>query len=458
MTVEAVQTLTADNIGALAIANNLSDVNDAATAFGNIKQAATETDSGVAEIATLAEADTGTDTSRYITPARLRSSEAYYLAIENQYRLQANQLAANFAGIAVYLDTVSGNDGNGGTAPNDAKLSFGAALTALTALGGSGTIYINAPEANKLAVFNTISTGTVVLRSMTGARWYFDRAETITSGWTNEGGGVYSRVSTRSHWVVSSLTGADGYYVVLSANTSTPTTPAAGEFGNSGGNVYVHLPGDADANAHTLRAPQTPSCLIISGDCSLLMFDAAGYYTSGATVNIGGTGTSYIVDTNLNYATSQGLTVTGTGTAIVIGGEASKQRFDGYSNNSTGNLTCVRCAAHYNGDEGFTDHSSSVTTLIDCTATNNGSGGVGFTSDSGQSNVDGGLFDSNGVNAGGGFEQNGISYGVDASGTVRHVTCTNNTGSGIYAATLGVLTVIDAVSGTANGNSAADSY
>jgi hypothetical protein len=57
--------------GDMVAANNLSDVANAATAFSNIKQAASETATGVAELATTAEAEAGTDTSRIVTPAGL---------------------------------------------------------------------------------------------------------------------------------------------------------------------------------------------------------------------------------------------------------------------------------------------------------------------------------------------------------------------------------------------------
>lgn len=55
--------------GALLSANNLSDVASAATAFGNIKQAASDTATGVVELATLAETEAKTDTARAVTPA-----------------------------------------------------------------------------------------------------------------------------------------------------------------------------------------------------------------------------------------------------------------------------------------------------------------------------------------------------------------------------------------------------
>lgn len=59
--------------GDMLAASNLSDVANAATAFSNIKQAATESASGVVELATNAEVATGTDTVRAVTPAGIAS-------------------------------------------------------------------------------------------------------------------------------------------------------------------------------------------------------------------------------------------------------------------------------------------------------------------------------------------------------------------------------------------------
>lgn len=58
-------------VGALLSANNLSDVASAATAFANIKQAASTTATGVAELATEAEAEARADTARVVTPVSL---------------------------------------------------------------------------------------------------------------------------------------------------------------------------------------------------------------------------------------------------------------------------------------------------------------------------------------------------------------------------------------------------
>lgn len=70
----ALGTAAAQNVGAFAqVANNLSDVT-AATAFGNIKQAATDSATGVVELAIASEVNTGTDATRAITPDALAGS------------------------------------------------------------------------------------------------------------------------------------------------------------------------------------------------------------------------------------------------------------------------------------------------------------------------------------------------------------------------------------------------
>ncbi len=62
--------------GAAQKSSNLSDLGNAATAFGNIKQDATTSATGVVELATVAEAGTGTDTTRAVTPAGLFPAQA----------------------------------------------------------------------------------------------------------------------------------------------------------------------------------------------------------------------------------------------------------------------------------------------------------------------------------------------------------------------------------------------
>lgn len=60
--------------GDLLSTNNLSDVANAATAFNTIKQVASETLTGVVELATVGETQTGTDATRVVTPDALSAS------------------------------------------------------------------------------------------------------------------------------------------------------------------------------------------------------------------------------------------------------------------------------------------------------------------------------------------------------------------------------------------------
>ncbi len=53
----------------LAIADGGTGASTASAAFNNLKQAATDSATGVVELATTAEAETGTDTTRAVTPA-----------------------------------------------------------------------------------------------------------------------------------------------------------------------------------------------------------------------------------------------------------------------------------------------------------------------------------------------------------------------------------------------------
>lgn len=59
-----------EGVSLLRATQNLGDVSSAATAFGNIKQAASDTATGVMEIAIQSEMETATDTGRAVVPAR----------------------------------------------------------------------------------------------------------------------------------------------------------------------------------------------------------------------------------------------------------------------------------------------------------------------------------------------------------------------------------------------------
>jgi hypothetical protein len=84
----------------MAKASNLSDVANAATAFANIKQAATDAVNGVVELATDPETLTGTATDRALTPANLTAK----LAASNSYTVGAGKTLDVSAGTLTLRD------------------------------------------------------------------------------------------------------------------------------------------------------------------------------------------------------------------------------------------------------------------------------------------------------------------------------------------------------------------
>lgn len=112
------------NDAQLKIASNLSDVANAATAFANIKQAASDTATGVVELATVSETSTGTDAARAVTPDGLAGSifgtQVISFAVSDPngsaittgdgkgyFRVPSTLNGMDLVGVAGSLDTVS---------------------------------------------------------------------------------------------------------------------------------------------------------------------------------------------------------------------------------------------------------------------------------------------------------------------------------------------------------------
>lgn len=100
--------------GDMVSTQNLSDVASAATSFANIKQAATESATGVVELATTAEAATGTDTSRVVTPAGLTAFLAANPNTVNIQRFTSNGTWTKPSSGSVLFVYAWGGGGSGG--------------------------------------------------------------------------------------------------------------------------------------------------------------------------------------------------------------------------------------------------------------------------------------------------------------------------------------------------------
>lgn len=91
------------NGSAVPIANGGTGATTAVNAFTAIKQDASETASGVVELATASEVSTGTDTTRAITPATLRSS----FSVKSARVLLNGQTVVDFTSIPAWVSKVT---------------------------------------------------------------------------------------------------------------------------------------------------------------------------------------------------------------------------------------------------------------------------------------------------------------------------------------------------------------
>jgi parallel beta helix pectate lyase-like protein len=373
----------------------------------------------------------------------------------------ARLLPATSLGITMYVNSVSGNDSNSGLTSGAAKLTLDGARTALEALGGVGTIRVHAPITNPVQGFVTFSTGRMTLEGMdSGTLWYTERTTTWTSGWTDAGGGVWSRANGGGDadiMFVPTMLDSDGFGRTLLKNTSTPTTPAAGQFGRDATNFYVHLVGDASANSNTIKRHNTGFLIRASGTVRLTIRNGVGRYTgSNGVFECNAAGATMILENCTGtYSASAGVSLpVGAGTVICTNCTMQRHSNDGY-NQHGGSLTLNNCDASYNDDEGAAVHDGLTLTIHGGRYHHNQSAGCSAVISGTKMYLTDVLVDFNGAKAGGGIETNGIVFDTGTSGSVTDCIAENNTGAGFYC-NAATVEIVNLTSGLAAGNSAPD--
>lgn len=169
------QGISGSGTGDLLASNNLSDIGSPATAFDNIKQAATTSATGVVELATNAETTTGSDTVRATTPAGVKAAiDAAITALKNGVSSSYDTLAEIATALATFA-VKSNNLSDLGSA-STARTNLGLGTAAVLDVGTSANKVVQLDSSAKLpAVDGSQLTGitSVVKQTVTDMEWAF---------------------------------------------------------------------------------------------------------------------------------------------------------------------------------------------------------------------------------------------------------------------------------------------
>lgn len=356
----------------------------------------------------------------------------------------------------IYINRSTGSDSNDGLTPTTAKLSLDGAKAIMTSVGArvliSGTTLSSFVQG-----FTDFTQGTVILEGLNGVEWHCERTLTLVAGgWTSSGGGIYHRSGTTSSgslWY-SSLPDSNGFSTILTQNVSTPTTPSAGEFGYSTNELYVHLPGDANANSYEFKRASTSYLVQASGTCNLTIRNMTASYSNGSIVQLTSANAKLTVENSLLRYGGNGISESAASKIVCKNVISQKQTNDGFNCNN-GSWILYNCEGSYNLDEGVSPHNSCILNIYNSWFHHNGHGGCTAINSS-VMNINNSITEFNGVTGQAGIEANGINYANTASGAIINTIARNNDRSGFYCTSSGTVTFSNFSTGTGNNNLQAD--
>lgn len=272
--------------GDMVAANNLSDVASSATAFANIKQAASETATGVVELATTSEVVTGSDTSRAVTPAGVAAAIAALVASSPSALNTLDELAAALGDDPNFATTVATSIGE--KAAKSANLSD---------LASAATAFANIKQAAsetatgvvELATTAEVVTGSDTSRVVTpaGVKAALDKqSEVIVIPVSDEATAITTgaaKVTFRMPFAMT-LTAVRGSLTEASSS-GTPTIDI-----NEGGSTILSTKLTIDASEKTSTTAATAAVISDTGladDAEITIdIDTAGTGAKGLKVSL----------------------------------------------------------------------------------------------------------------------------------------------------------------------------
>lgn len=392
---------------------------------------------------------------RAVTLEEIQATERYFA---DRYAIDISQ--------SYFVASTGGADTNCGMDAASPLATIAHGFGRLGAIGG--TLYLTAAESDPFReTFDLDVARPITFDSPDGVTpWHWYGTAKYVAGWASVGGGVWSQaVASDPTAPIFIPTIPNGDYFAILRAIGDSTTPAQGEYGYSGGVVYVRLPSDEDPNDHDLEISSVLAPVRVSNDRAAVLTVRNGVVRGGRTgcvvgsrTGFGGVTVCYNVTAeygNNNFA----IQPSGGLSAMLCNGCVSAWAGnDGFNlHNDAGDPSYMRlenCTSKFCGDEGASPHDSTVMEIVGGEYSDNGSAGI-TAIENATLRVSGGTVVARNTPDVLRPTEGGIAYLDDAAGYVEDVTVEDNNGPGLYVAAVGTVRVTGL---TSSGNALPDHY
>ena len=296
----------------------------------------------------------------------------------------------------LYVNTITGSSVGTGSISNPVN-SLALAMSLCAGLP-DWQILVTAPSTNPLRQENLYNSSfDLMIDGKDGEPWYNYGSDALDNSWIGSGP-VYSKVlnyTLVTQVVITTMTEMIGdklFPIKLVQNTTTPTTPLAGEFGYTGGIMYIRLPDSSNPILQNIEVARRNTCLSTIGSGFLKLNNLQAEHALVNCVNNGlfgqplGTGKLEITNSLCRFAGNGGVGAAGQN-EITIARNVTCERIDndGFNHHvlsGTGVMDLYSCSGSYNGikagqsAQGASNHENSVMNIYGGNYNYNVSGGM----------------------------------------------------------------------------------